>query len=330
MAGISSKKGTISIGVQSAKGTPATAPTTKLRLAAAPSLAPQKELGRYAMTDTGQDQGDSYVSRLAVEGDFQVYLHPDAAALLFAAVLGTNVDSGANPNYTHTATPADDMLWLTIWREVGGVIFERYTDCKIGSLSLEGSAGSPLTATLGVVGVSSTFLDAGAEKTALLALASLSSKGYIYPEAQGRIKVDTVAQRIHRISLGIERNASGYQADGYGYDDVDPGGREVTLSYATRFVSGAIGIADYRTFYYGSAGGTTLSGVVTPKAFEVEFFRDADTAVKIALPQVVYAAVPVNPDPSGDPIEVEVACDVEKPTAGNIVTVTTKDQKATL
>lgn len=322
MSGISSKHGSIAFGVQTAKGTPATAPTVKCFLSGDPSIAPTKNRARYTMTDASQDNGPAYTSLMAVEGGVQVYAHPEAMGFLSAVVSGANADSGLSPDYTHTATPANDMMWVTVWRMVGGVIVEQFQDCKIHSLQMEGGAGQPLTIALDLIGCKSTFL------TADTALAALTSHGLLYPEGAGLIKIGGVAKKLHKISFGIARNASGYQADGYGYDDIDPGAREVTLSFATRFESGAIGVADYREFYYGSATGTAQSAAVATRAVEFEFLRAANLSWKVALPQVTYAAVPVNAGTSGDPIEVEVACEVEKPSGADIYTITTKDQKA--
>jgi hypothetical protein len=331
VSGISGKRGTIAFAVQSAKGVAATAPTHRYCLSGDPTLGPVKNRGRYSMTDSSQDRGPAYTSLMAVEGDVPVYLHPQGVGLLFGAVLGSNADSGAGPDYTHEQTPAEDMLWLTAWREIGGVIFEKFVDVKIGNLQIEGDAGNPWTMTASVIGCEASFLDAGAERTALLDLDPFDDAGYLYPEAENRIKLATVAEKIHRLSIGINRNASGYQSDGYGYDDVDPGEREITLSFATRFQSGAIGADEYRTFFYGSAAGTALDPAVGTQAFEVEIVRDASTSLKIELPQVTYAGVPVNASPGGEPIEVEVACEVEKPTDGSpIVTVTVKDQKSSI
>jgi hypothetical protein len=97
VSGISSRKGTIAFAVQTAKGTPATTPAVKFKLSGAPSLMPSRTVQRYNMTDKGQDPGPAYVSQMGVSGDVPMYLHPDGAAFLFNAVMGTAVDSGVEP-----------------------------------------------------------------------------------------------------------------------------------------------------------------------------------------------------------------------------------------
>lgn len=323
MAGISSRIGTIAMAKQTAKGTPAAAPTVKWFLSGSPSLGPVKERGRFAMTDSSRDLGGSYTSALRVEGDIPVYAHFDGMALPFYAALGANADSGTNPNYTHTATPASDTPWLTVWRMVGNVVLEKYVDCKMTSLSLEGSAGSPITMSMGIVGISSEFL---ASDTVL---APLTSAPYIFPELQGRVLIDTVAQRIHRLSWSINNNHSGYQADDYFFSDVDPGGREFEFSFATRF-TGPTAFPKYREFFYGSDAGTTLSPTVGNHDVSFEFLRNANASFKVSHPAVTYQPFQVQPDPGGDPLEVEVACAIERPSSGSICTAVSKDQTATV
>lgn len=325
MSGISGRIGTFAIGRQSVKGTPAAAPTSRFLMSGAPSLAPIKERGRFVMTDSGRDPGPGYTSRLGVEGDVPLYMHPDGFAMLAAGVLGANADSGAADPWTHIATPANDGMWFTCWRQVGNQIFERFDDCKLNSLRVEGDAGSPLMLNLNIVGIKSTFLASDP------VLAALTSSPYIYPEAAGRLKIDTVAQPIDKIAFEITNGMSAYQADDYKPQDIDPGAREISLSLGIRF-TGATAFPKYRDFFYNGDAGVDLSPVVGSHAFEMQFFRQTtpERSVKIELPNVTYAGVPVQPDPAGSPIYIDLACNVDKPTSGAICTITTKDGNTTI
>lgn len=324
MSGISSRIGTFGIAKQTAKGAAAAAPTQKLEFAGQPSLAPVKERARFATTDSGRDPGDGYTTRLGVEGEVPLYGHFDALALLCYLALGSNADSGVGPDYTHTGTPADDLPWFTCWRQVGNQIFEKFVDCKLSRLALESSAGAPLMATLGIVGISAAF---EASEPVLAALAQ--SSALLHPEASGLIKLDTVSQPVDRFSFEVNNNISAWQADGYTAQDIDPGAREIALALGVRF-TGATAFPKYREFFYGSDAGTALSPVVGTHAFEIEFLKAANKSLKIALPQVTYAGVPVQPDPAGDPIHIDLSCQVEKPAGAAICTTTVKDQAATV
>lgn len=311
---------------QSAKGSPATAPTHKFYLAGSPSLAPTKNVARFAMTDAGRDQGAAYVSSLGVGGDVPLYAHPQGMGILMAGVLGAVADGGTTPNYTHTITPANSLFYFTCWRMVGNQIIEKFQDCVISSMTLTGSAGNPLTVTLSILGTQSTWLTSDTANTMLL-----SDTPYLYMDAGGAIEFNAIAQTVHSITYTINNNASAYFADQYYASDVDPGNRDLAFTFATRF-TGATAFPDYRSFVYGSDAGTTQSAAIGTTPVSITWSKDADTSMMIEMPFVAYNAVPVQPDPGGAPIETTVACSVEKDPSGTdpITTVTIADQKATV
>lgn len=323
--GISSALGTVGLAKQTAKGTPAAAPTVKMKLSGAPSLLPVKERSRYVVTDTGRDNAGSFTSRLGVAGEFSCYAEPSAMGLLFYLALGANADGGTNPNYTHTATPANDLPYFTLFRSVGGVIFEIWEDCKLGRLAIEGGAGGAYTVSIGVEGLQSRLQAADS------ALAALEPAGLLFMEGFGEFKIDTVARTIHRLSLEINNNVSSYQADNYTSVDIDPGKREISLSVSTRF-GGLSAWPDYHNFFYNSvAAPAALSPVVATRAMQLLVARNANLSFQVNLPQVTYAGVPVQPDPGGDPIEIELSCNVEKPSGVTaIITAVSKDAAATV
>jgi hypothetical protein len=324
VAGISSRHGKVGIAIQPVKGTPAAAPTKVYYLAGTSSLGPTKTIARFPMTDSGRDQGLHFTSLHNVAGDLPLWLHPDGAAQLLYAVMGTNADSGAGPNYTHTITPGADVPWLTVWRNVGnsGVI-ERFTDCKMTSLSGSFVAGQGLMVTASLIGISYEYLSSDFAGTAL------STQPYIYPEFLGALVGAGSARQIHSFDWGVDNGTIPYQADGYGYVEIDPGGRTVTLTFGVRF-QGATAYPNYRTFFYGSDTGTTMTPTVGTSTFVATASRDANTSVAWNFPQIVYTPFSPQPDPGGAPIEMDVACEVERPSGGNILTVTVKDQVATV
>jgi hypothetical protein len=317
--GISSGIGHYLIGIQSAKGAVATT-FRKYRAAGDANFSPIKEVARYSMTDAGRDRGDAYVSGIRVEGDLPVYLHFDGAALLAYGAMGANADSGA-VNFTHTITPADDLPWLTVFRMVGNVIEERYIDCKINTFRLESSAGGTPIVTLGLLGLVPSWLT-------LPASTAVVGDPYKHYEAKDLIKIATVAQRIHTLTFEVVNNINWYQADDFLGSDLDIGGREINFSFGLHF-TGPTAEPKYREFLYGGDAGVAAVAAIQEKAIEFEFVRNVNTGFKVAMPEVAYAAVPVNASPGADPLDVEVACEVNKPTAGAITTITVRDQNAT-
>jgi hypothetical protein len=321
--GISGALGTIAIAKQTGKGVAATNPTQKFKLQAPPSLMPLKARGRYAVTDLGRDPGPAYTSGIGVGGEFSVYMEPAAMALLWYLVLGANADSGAGP-YDHTATPANDLPYCTIWRMVGSVVFEKYVDCKLGRLAGSGTSGNPFVLTLGVSGITATL------EAADTGLAALDPAGLLFPELEAALKIDTVARAVHKLDFEVNNNVSPYQADSYKYSDIDPGKREVSLSMAMRF-AGLTAFPDYQGFWYGAGAlPRDLTPVVGTHAFEVTITRAVGLKQKLTMPQITYAGVPIEPDPGGDPIEIELACEVEKAAGVPVITVVSTDAAATV
>lgn len=328
--GISSRQANYEIGIQSAKGTPATAGaagTIRVFANGAPSLQPYSQDARLAMTDGGRDPGDPYISGVGVHGTLPVYAHPDAMALLWHAALGADADSGSIDPWTHTATTANDLPWLTIWRSVGGVIFEKYTDCKIDTLTVDGAAGGPLMVQIGIIGITSTFGSDESGNPDQLA-------PYLYMHGAGALKVDTVAYPMHAINIEVNNNLNGFQADDYFLNNIDPQAREITGSFTIRF-SGATALPlDYRNYFYGSDGGTALTTGFSTHALDFLFTHSiANRTMDIKVPVCKWADVPVQPDPGGNVIEVQCAFEAMRNWISNaeasIMTVVTLDGNAT-
>ena len=332
IVGISSRIGTVALGIQTAKGTPAANPTVKAFYNAAPSVKPYQNDARFSMTDSNRDAGDPYVTQIGVAGDVPVYCHAEMMALLWHLTLGANADTGSSDPYTHTATPANDQPYFTMWRMVGNTIFEKYTDCKINQLTIDGGAGSPLTATFNVMGITSTFLASD-----VTTVDPITTSPYLYMDGAGALKVDTVAYPIHALNLVVNNNLSAFQADGYGIDNVDPGGRDITGSYSIRFGGATALPLDYRSYFYGSDAGTAQSTTFATHALDFLFTRAVGPparSMEIQIPKARWADIPVQPDPGGAVIEVQCAFEAMRSgftshIEGPIMTAITLDGNAT-
>jgi hypothetical protein len=102
MAGVAGNAATLAIGKQTAKGTPQTTPTFKLKFTGG-DIAPNRNIIQLAETDASRQAGASVVVGSSVAGTTNHYVRPTDFGLLAYAVMGANADSGAT-NFTHTAT----------------------------------------------------------------------------------------------------------------------------------------------------------------------------------------------------------------------------------
>lgn len=162
MAGLRGNTAWLAAAKQTGKGAaadPATAtPLYKIPFAGG-SIGPVRETDNLSETDSSRDRGVAYITTSGVEGSPEVYVRDDTIGFFIAHAFGVGSDSvvGAT-NYVHTLTPKNDLPYLTFWRDIGDVLYERFEDCQISTLTVSAEAGSPLSATVGIQGRKSTRL----------------------------------------------------------------------------------------------------------------------------------------------------------------------------
>jgi Phage tail tube protein len=325
VSGWSGNVATFGFAKQTVKGTPAATPAIKTKFVGG-NIKPDRVMGRLVETAGTRDVGPSYTSRSGVSGNPSMYARPDDLASLSLYALGTNVDSGTNPNYTHTATPADtDLPWLTIFKMLaattgGSAILERFTDCKVDKMTLRGQAGQPLEVALDIVGITPTFLAAND------GVAVTVQSPFVYDQltvSKGGASVLTV----DAFEIIVENNLQVMMGNGaitpY---DVFPGERKVsgfiTLLYENT--------DNYRTFHYGTTGGTAASRLVFAEQLILTATVNANLSFAATINSATYTDVPVEPSAAGDPIMSQMAFEAEPNPGGSLATFVTKNQLATV
>lgn len=328
MGGKSNKFGSFGLAVQTGKGVTAANPSVKFYLADGLSNPVNRELARFASTDGTPDRGALYVSQVSAALEVPIYLQKGGIALPFYGAMGAVAHSGIGP-YTHTHTLADDLPWLTGFLMRGNDIFEVLPDLKLNTLGLEGAAGGPLIARLGILGLDVDFANVDTALTPL-SLRDAAAMGLLFRESAGALKVDTVAQKLERFGLTISNQLALRQANDLNpYEIVRNGEREIDGSYAFLY-QGPTTFPAYRNEFYGSAAGTDLSAVIARHAHDWTFTRDAaSNQLGLLMPDCVYSAVPIPIGTGGETILVEGEFSVEKPAAGQQLTATVKDETAT-
>ena len=321
MAGLRGNEAWLMFAKQSAKGTPATvaaATTFKVPFAGG-NLAPARETDNLSETDSSRDQGVPYVTTTGVEGSPEVYVRDPSIGALLLGVLGADAVTGTT-NYVHTLTPSNTLPYFTFWKMLSSTLWERYSDCNVGSLTIAAEAGAPLTATAGVQGLVPTRLTADPDAGGLAPLASQAV--YNFNEATVTLG-GSATSFIRSFELSIENNVSRQQTDDVTPFDVTPGIREVSLSFDMIFAN----LTEYNNFVYGSAAGTTVSNTVYQTSAVFDFSKGVNNGVTFSLPNIAYTELSPEPDAGGDPIVVSVAA-VGVRSGTPIVTATVKNQVA--
>lgn len=320
MGGLRGNQATFALAKQTAKGTPNTTYTDRAFFTGG-SIAPTRSVDNLAETDSNRDQGISFVQNYGVEGTPEAYLRDSFAHHLIGAAFGAQADTGTTPNYTHTITPANALSYYTLYREIGGTLFEQFDDCMANELTISGEAGGPLSIGVSWVGLKATRL--AAQPGALLATAT--DQVYNFGATTPTIQVGGgTTHLVSSFDLTLTNNTSQQQTDTLAFYDNVPGQRELTLGFTLVFET----LAEYNRFHYGGTGGTAQSGTLATTAADFLFTVGANNSIQFTLPSIAYEEFPVDPDPSGAPITVDVRARAQRG-ASPICTAVVKNQVAT-
>lgn len=177
----------LSFAVQSAKGAVPSA-TNRVYLAGGSPIQPVKTGGVQDSTLTQPIPVSAFGESIRVAGVPSIWMRPDAIGLLLYAVLGAKVTTGAADPYTHALTPATTQPWVTFWRGLGGIVNERFDDCKVSSLRITSQAGRPVMVTIGVMGITGRY-----RNTAETSVAVELAPPFMHYHGAGALKVENVA-----------------------------------------------------------------------------------------------------------------------------------------
>lgn len=324
MAGLKGNIAWLLASKQTVKGTPgpvtAVGGAYKMPLTGG-NVGPTRTTDNLSETDASRDRGNTYVQQTGVEGSPEFYVRDASIGFWLHKVLGADAVTGTT-NYVHTITPSNTLPYITAWRDIGDTLYEQFLDCKVGSMSISAEAGSPLTATVGLMGRSATRLTTAPDNATPVPVDS--SAVYNYNDVTGAVTLGgSITALVRSFELSIDNNLSVQQTDSSIPYDVVEGTREISLGFDLIFET----LAEYNKFHYGGAAGTTqVPSVFTTDAAFV-FSKGANNSVGFNLPVIAYEEFPVEPDAGGDPIVVSVRAVAQRTTT--ILTATVKNQVAT-
>jgi len=318
MAGVSGNIAQLAWAKQTVKGTPNTTYSKRTNLAGG-NVEPSKETDQLSETDSTRDVGDSYTRSLGAGGSPEVYVRDDTIHQLLEGALGAKATTGAGPDYTHTLTPANTLPYYTVYRSIGtSLLMEQFNDCKVNELTISTEAGGPLTASADIIGRSALRL--AAPPGSLPAISTQAP--YSMNEAAVSV-AGSATSLVSSFELTITNNVSTQQTDDAIVYDVVEGLREVTIGYRMIFET----LDEYNKFHYGAVGGTVQSVNLINIPLVFTFAKSASNEISFTMTNTVYEEYPVQPDPGGDPIVVDVRARTQR--VASVVTAVVKGQSAT-
>lgn len=308
-------------GIQASKGTPLAAPTHVFRLNGDAAMNPNRELIQLPETDGSSQRPNNVVVGASPEGGWQGWLRASEFAFLARVIQGANADSGAGP-FTHTATPANTLPYLTLWDVIPGLQCTQYVDARLSQLAVSGEALQGVQYSCQAVALSA-LLNA-TEPVAPTAPAT--DLAYSYPLVTNTIG-GSAPGTIDSFSITINRNVSVLRGDlGLLAFDSVAGLYAVDGTFRKIYVNDD----DYNKFNGGSAAATALTTTVFTEALDITIAESATLRVTFTSSGIEYTeiAVPVNVD--GSPILQTLSFSTKRQaTWANNLTIVTKNALAT-
>lgn len=326
----------IAVALQTTKGTASVASQHRFYLAGG-GLGPERDHADLEETSGSRLRAEGYIRQARAGGTPQAFVRPEMIGLLLYGAMGAKAVTGAGDPWTHTFTLALTQPWLTFWRMLGGLKFERFIDCKLSSLVLRSAAGAPLQVEFGVMGLSPQHLTAQ-EVTA--AVEKLNT--FMHADGKGQFLVEGVAaSTIESIVVTINTGVALQQGDAVSANDATEGQIEATVETTQVITDFAL----WNRLHYGTASPSN-NAPATPNVIElagtgIDFKwakRQADgttlvtperslqvTATKLQIRSITG----LDPNTGGDPLKQTVTYRVYEPAAGSGVTAVLKNAKAT-
>lgn len=319
---------------QTAKGTPATAPSTNANAKRLRVVGGDVNVARADSNENFADgnrftDATDFVSTSIGQGAPVAQGDPGTLSYLLYLMAGAETTgaavSGVVP-HTWTFGPATSSFWFTLWKRVGqtAILRQAFNDCRMTSLRIEGSSANK------VVKATPTLfsLDPGVVYATDPTLAVETDKPFLYTEAVGTFTIDgTVFKGHSSFAVVINDNLAPWYGDDVAPYDVAVGQGAINIEGITILVDTA-GLQQYNKIIYGSAtptAGTKPQKTVYMGSYTFTLSRGTGAtarSVQFTLPNVHWApdsvAVPINPD--GGPTELALAADA-RTSAGVQMTV---------
>lgn len=308
--------------IQTAKGSPATAPTHRFMVSGDAALNPDRILIRAPETDSSAQAADNTVVGADPKGAWQGWIRGSEFAFLARAIMGANADTGTSPNYTHTATPSKTLPYLTCWDVIPGQQCTRFDDVRLSRLAVSSEAQQMAPYSVDAVALSATL---GVTEPSAPTASATDLK---YNHSLLTVTIGGAAPGTHDAwSLEINRNVTVLRGDlGLASYDSWPGLFEVSGTFRRIYLDDD----DYRKFHGGSAAATTLTRTIFTESLDILLQETADRSIRFTSSAIEYESntVPVNVD--GSPILENLSFATKRQaTWANNLTITTKNSLAT-
>jgi len=321
---------------QSARGTPATAAAFRIPLVGG-TVKPRRQVDLLEETGISRLRTQAYVFQVGAEGNPEYAARPTALGLLLFGLLGAKAVAGGADPFTHTFNETAEQPYMTFWRQLENLKYEKFVDCRITQMVLTSEAGRPLRAAMTVAGLDPRHLASGTYGTEV-AVAEESGAPFMHYDGAGALKVENVViGSIERIVTTINNNNTFQQGDSHRGYDVSEGMLDLMFEVVTLIED----VAEYNRFHYGSAtpsdGALATKDVVELATTYLDFLwtrvaaapgPERSLRIQSGNRVQITAVEGYEPNTNNDPIKKTSSYRSLRPTSGTGIVATLKNGQA--
>lgn len=326
---VAANRADVAFAVQTAKGSVAASSKYRTYLTGGRQPGQIRTVERFEETNELRMTNDAYVAEIRADGAPVLYVMPKMIAALLYAVLGAKSTTGAADPYTHTITPAATLPYLTFWRWIADLIYERSADCKVTQLVIHGESGKPLTVTPTILGLTPVY------KTARETTAAIeTTQRFMHYDGAGALLAEGAAiASIRSFDLTINNNGQVVPGDSINPNDVAETSLQVLLR-TTQLVTDA---ALWKRVHYGSAtpadnavGNASVLELGGSPSIDFKWTRVAaapgpERSIQVQIPRVVAQPFDIEPETGSNPLLQDVTYEAFQPAAGASITAIVKN-----
>ena len=249
---------------------------------------------------------------------------PSTFGKLAAWFLGADTISGAGP-YTHTCTPAESLTHLTVEQNLNDEAIERFVDCYLKGLSVEGKGGDDLMATVDWFGFTPDWRAAATTDTYETGISGVTPGGPF-----------RMNEGVYTVDGSAATNVQEWKIDWSWKFDEDIRLSAVTRAYTQKLeLTGKItlkqlmiaDVNDYRKVNFYSTSGTAANKNFFPTGAFIAAFDNGLTTtnnrqITFTCPQIAWTkAKYTSLNPDGQTVYLEREGIIEKPAAAAFSTI---------
>jgi hypothetical protein len=227
---------------------------------------------------------------------------------------------------SHTITAGDDQPWLTLWKFWGGVLYERYEDCKIVSAQTGGGAGQnvgDLVGQFGIVGKAFRDVTAGLgydpyDPAAAAGVLDNTAPIRWYGSSVTRDGT-AITGDVDQFQNTVNANQEAAQTNQLFFSKIEPGLRNIEHQYQVIIGND---VSDYKRGAYGSATALTPTDSLVYSE-TVHNFKDSGgaTRLKLTIPRFGHGVRELPVDPNGAMGRMVAGGFADRPSSGSIETL---------